>query len=193
MKILVSGGTKSGKSSYVFKGFASKKMLYYCSSGELSQDSTWTHFKNQSQSLRPFQWSVLEGCRDMDKVFESGESSDGLVFDCLTLWLSWSFQDWVKTLSYDITLPKALNEIDHLISLIQSFSKPLILITNEVGAGVVPSHPNARLFRNLLGTLNQKASDVCDTQIQMFHGQPLMIKPELKAFSSEALSKILQA
>jgi adenosylcobinamide kinase/adenosylcobinamide-phosphate guanylyltransferase len=92
-----------------------------------------------------------------------------VLVDCLTL--------WVSNLMVEYTDPGAISEkTGQLIESLQSAACPVILVTNEVGAGIVPDNPLARQFRDLMGQVNQQIAAGVDRVIWVVVGIPVTIK-----------------
>jgi len=92
--------------------------------------------------------------------------------DCLTLWLS--------NLMLDEADWRA--ETDTLLSTLSAQSAPVVLVSNEVGAGIVPENDLARAFRDAAGRLNQDVAAACDEVWLAVAGHPVKVKPNDTAF-----------
>ena len=92
--------------------------------------------------------------------------------DCLTLWLS-------NLLLQESSDPEAA--VDELIDALKVVDYPLVLVSNEVGGGIVPDNPLARKFRDLAGWANQSVASVCRTVTLVVAGLPVHLKQESKS------------
>jgi adenosylcobinamide kinase/adenosylcobinamide-phosphate guanylyltransferase len=95
------------------------------------------------------------------------------VVDCLTLWIA-----NLLAVRDDAGVRR---EIDVLGDVLAAAAFPVVLVSNEVGAGVVPADATARRFRDLLGTANQRLAAAVDRVVLMVAGQPLVVKPAPRA------------
>ncbi len=66
--------------------------------------------------------------------------------------------------------------VERLCETLRTLSTPIVLVSNEVGSGVIPSFPTGVLFRDILGELNQKVAQIADNVLIMFAGLPLALK-----------------
>ncbi len=96
--------------------------------------------------------------------------ADAVVIDCLTLWLS-------NLLCQDVSIEDALVRVDELLGAVADSSADVIVVTNEVGMGVVPPSPLGRAFRDLTGFAHQRLSAAADEVYWAVMGQILRIKP----------------
>jgi adenosylcobinamide kinase / adenosylcobinamide-phosphate guanylyltransferase len=94
-----------------------------------------------------------------------------VIIDCLTLWLSNLMAKWGED-EDSLRL-----EASQTVEFFKTFSVPTVIISNEVGWGIVPDNPLARNFRDLSGNLNQALAEVADRVILSVAGIPLVLKP----------------
>jgi adenosylcobinamide kinase / adenosylcobinamide-phosphate guanylyltransferase len=96
---------------------------------------------------RPAGWGTLE-IGDLDLVLDAARSWDAVLLDSLTLWVSARYEDEGET----------LREFDRFLEGAATLPTPLILVSDEVGLGVVPESGDGRRFRDALGLVNQRAA-----------------------------------
>jgi adenosylcobinamide kinase/adenosylcobinamide-phosphate guanylyltransferase len=98
---------------------------------------------------RPAGWGILE-VGNLDEVLKAAGKWDAVMLDSLTLWASAREED------------KALAEFDSFLAGVENLAVPLVLVSDEVGLGVVPETEAGRKFRDVLGLLNQRAAAVAE-------------------------------
>lgn len=163
MKVLVTGGVRSGKSGYAEALVAGEPAVTYVAPGPtLAEDSDpdWADRIGRHQERRPEHWTTLE-TRDLAGAL--AEPVGAVLVDCLGTWLAAVLDDadaWEKPRDELSTILGA--QLDPLVEAITAYDRPLVVVTNEVGLGVVPSHRSGRVFRDLLGTVNQAVGAACD-------------------------------
>ncbi len=90
------------------------------------------------------------------------------VIDCLTLWLS--------NLFFEVLEAEKLSEIENFIGALKEFSGNAIIVTNEVGWGIIPQDEISRMYQSELGILNHRTAQICDEVYMLISGIPLRIK-----------------
>lgn len=181
--ILVTGGARSGKSSFAeetAKAFG-KDILYIATSIPFDEEMRLRIQKHREQ--RPSHWETVEAHKDFAKHLE-GRLSDKAagMLDCITIMVSnLMFErnvDWLKLTSGDmVEIEEAVKvEIDKLLALLKGAAIPFILVTNELGMGVVPENALARLFRDIAGRVNQQIAKAADEVYFCVSGIPMKIK-----------------
>ena len=172
---LVIGGCRSGKSSHALHladrmGNVRKIFLATC----IPRDEEMHQRVTLHQAERGDGWIAVETPLFVSEAIRDiGPNADVLLVDCLTL--------WVSNLMMEQAEPDAPKDLlaAHTCRLIESLATaacPVILVTNEVGAGIVPDNPLARTFRDAVGQVNQQIAACVDQVIWMVAGIPLKIK-----------------
>jgi adenosylcobinamide kinase / adenosylcobinamide-phosphate guanylyltransferase len=154
MRILVTGGVRSGKSAHAEELLAGREDVRYVAAGPVSDDADWAARIRVHQARRPASWETVE---THDLATAMGTDRAVLV-DCLGTWLTAVVDEahlWEAP--SDEVLAHVLARADAV-----TLPEQAVLVTNEVGLGVVPEHRSGRLFRDLLGTLNQRFAAACD-------------------------------
>ena len=126
---------------------------------------------SKHQAQRDKSWITIDEPTDsisaMHKAKE--EKCSVAIIDCLTLWLT-------NLMLQEKTDKQILNKVDELANLLKKPPIPLVIVTNEVGAGIVPDNALARRFRDLQGKANQILAKNSTTVVMSFCGLPLLLK-----------------
>lgn len=167
--VFITGGARSGKSSFALKE-ASKikgKKAYIASAEALDEEMKERIEKHKER--RGKEWDTFEEpLRIADVIKEAISDYRVVVIDCLTLWLSNIMH---SNLNAD-------NEIENLINSLRftHHASHIYIVSNEVGMGIVPDNELARKFRDLAGILNRKVAAISDAVYLITAGIPLKIK-----------------
>jgi len=136
----------------------------------------------EHQKARPVAWSTFEatthvGSRILQKIGEA----QIVIIDCITLLISNIFFQHSDHTGEHIDTPlvekEVVAEIGELVNCIDRVNARFIIVTNEVGLGLVPANRMSRLYRDLLGRANQMLAQRADKVYLMVAGIPLLIKP----------------
>jgi len=168
--IFITGGCRSGKSRYALD-YANRhfsKKLFLATSEALDQEMA-QRIENHKRVRGPEWQTVEEPVEIANKIKEHGGDGKVILIDCLTLWLYNLLMRWDDD-------SRVIDETDKLINVIKQNPASFILVTNEVGLGIVPADPLSRRYRDLLGTMNQRIAAALDTVIFMVSGIPLFLK-----------------
>ncbi|HZK58102.1 MAG TPA: bifunctional adenosylcobinamide kinase/adenosylcobinamide-phosphate guanylyltransferase [Clostridia bacterium] len=178
MIMLITGGAKSGKSSF---GEALYKdnldVVYIATSG--NSDREMEEKIKAHRANRPKEWRTYEGNY---KLYNSIGKEKNYILDCITVLASNIMFDLSRDAEYiSFNLQKeivhtVLNEIRDLINVIRERGYNLVLITNEVGSSIVPEHHISRVFRDIQGKINQEVATLSDEVYLVCCGIPVKIK-----------------
>lgn len=167
-RILILGGARSGKSRLAEELAESVPgQRIYVATGQGLDDEMRERIAHH-QAARGSLWETREVPLDLVGAIER-ETGIGraVLVDCLTLWLS--------------NVLHAGRDPDHEADLlaegVRRAAGPLVLVSNEVGLGIVPATPLGRSFRDAQGRLNQRMAAVCDAVIFVVAGCPIRVKP----------------
>lgn len=127
---------------------------------------------------RPASWTTLETPSGLGRAIEkhAGDSQVILV-DCITLMVNAVFNLFGNNLDSDRLEEAVAAEIGELISCMKNSDRDFIIVTNEVGLGLVPDNEAGRYYRDILGRANSLLAAFCDEVYLMVSGLPLKIKP----------------
>ncbi|HET6152036.1 MAG TPA: bifunctional adenosylcobinamide kinase/adenosylcobinamide-phosphate guanylyltransferase [Marmoricola sp.] len=159
MKILVTGGVRSGKSRHAESLLAGPAT--YLAPGPSQDDADWAARIAAHRARRPAVWTTVES---PDLVGILSATAGDLIIDCLGTWLTAVLDE---DRLWDATAQEAGDRIGRLaaeasLALRARTTTTTVIVTNEVGLGVVPAHRSGRLFRDLLGVVNQELAAACD-------------------------------
>jgi adenosylcobinamide kinase/adenosylcobinamide-phosphate guanylyltransferase len=166
---LVIGGVRSGKSQHAESLLAqSHKQICYVATTAcaLNNDEMDKRIEKHKQQ-RPAHWRLIEETHDIASIIQSHTESDILLIECLTVWLSnliFSEKDTLKTQT--LALKDAL----------KNARCDVIMVSNEVGLGVIPMHKLSRQFIDEAGLLHQHIAALCDRVTLVTAGIPQLIK-----------------
>jgi adenosylcobinamide kinase/adenosylcobinamide-phosphate guanylyltransferase len=162
---LITGGASSGKSRYACRraSEAGERVLYVATC--VARDDAMRAKVKRHQEERPASWQTCERARGVAAALGAG--FDAAVVDCLTLLISQMLVDGRPE-------PEILAEIEALAATRPGY--PVFIVTNEVGAGVIPANELARSFAVLQGRANQLVAARADAVVWMVSGQPLQVK-----------------
>ena len=177
---LVLGGARSGKSQYGERlALETGLTPIYIATAEARDAEMQTRIGHH-RDQRDERWSTLEEPLDLASII-AGQSDPARVLfvDCLTLWLS-------NHLEHGCDLEQ---ESDALCAALAEATGPVILISNEVGQGIVPTNALARQFRDEAGRLHQKVAAICTDVSFIIAGLTLPLKRDGLAIDLALLSK----
>ena len=166
MRVLVTGGVRSGKSTHAESLLAGRSAVTYVAAGPVPgpDDPEWAERVAAHVARRPDSWSTLENA-DLGAVLGGDQP---FLVDCLGTWLSAQLDElgWV--------VDGLGARVEDLVAAVQGCTE-VVVVTNEVGAGVVPELRSGRLFRDQLGLLNQRVAAVCHEVHLVVAGRVLVL------------------
>ncbi|RDH81590.1 MAG: bifunctional adenosylcobinamide kinase/adenosylcobinamide-phosphate guanylyltransferase [endosymbiont of Galathealinum brachiosum] len=169
MKQFILGGARSGKSTYAEQlAKASDKKVIYIATATAGDEEMSQRIRLHQQQ-RPEHWQLIEEPVNLpDVLIENNNPGNCLLIDCLTLWLS----NCMAIDDEDFVLQKQ----NELINVITELKSDLILVSNEVGQGIVPMSELGRKFVDESGRLHQKIAQVCERVVFITAGLPQVLK-----------------
>jgi adenosyl cobinamide kinase/adenosyl cobinamide phosphate guanylyltransferase len=174
-KILITGGCRCGKSTYALNLAEGHTNRVFMATAE-ARDREMAERIERHKRQRNNTWRTIEEPLELAGSLAREMGPGGLVvIDCLTLWLS-------NLLVRGDTCESIMDKVNTLTEMIQDTPGNLIVITNEVGWGIVPEHELARQFRDLAGFANQRLAEVCSRVVLMVSGLPVIIKGESRLY-----------
>jgi adenosylcobinamide kinase/adenosylcobinamide-phosphate guanylyltransferase len=177
---LVLGGARSGKSTYAEALAASLgRRVLYVATAEALDDEMLARVTSH-QARRPAEWLTLEAPLNVGAALQAwpdAASADVILLDCLTLLVSNAIlADETDAPDADAAWAKVQAELDALLAAHRRLGAHLIVVSNEVGLGIVPPYPLGRVYRDCLGWANQALARVADRVIFMIAGLPVALK-----------------
>ncbi|OAF10597.1 adenosylcobinamide kinase/adenosylcobinamide phosphate guanyltransferase [Bradyrhizobium centrolobii] len=164
--ILITGGARSGKSRRAearARSFAGQPV--YIATAE-ALDAEMAERIAHHRARRGTDWIEREEPLDLVQALTETDGGGGRLVDCLTLWLSnllHAERDWSR-------------EVAQLADALPRLKSPVVLVTNEVGLGIVPDNALARVFRDAAGIMNQSIAAVADEVEFVVAGLPMKLK-----------------
>jgi adenosylcobinamide kinase/adenosylcobinamide-phosphate guanylyltransferase len=164
--ILITGGARSGKSVRAevrAKAFAGKP-VYVATAEALDAEMRERIAKHRAR--RGGEWIERETPLELVPALKATDGGGARLVDCLTLWLSnlmHAERDWST-------------ETTHLAETLRAQKSPVVLVTNEVGLGIVPDNALARQFRDAAGIMNQMIAQAADEVDFVVAGLPMRVK-----------------
>jgi adenosylcobinamide kinase / adenosylcobinamide-phosphate guanylyltransferase len=173
-RTLVLGGTRSGKSRHAEDLLPAQAPVCYVATARVDpSDAEWTARIDAHRSRRPPEWDTVE-TTDVAGLIRAGEDPMVLVDD-LGNWLSCVLDD-AGAWTADALPPAVFRQVVELVETVASSTCRVVLVSSEVGLGVVPGTRAGRLFRDELGSLNSALAAVCDEVVLLVAGLPLRLK-----------------
>ncbi|MDQ2884471.1 MAG: bifunctional adenosylcobinamide kinase/adenosylcobinamide-phosphate guanylyltransferase [Chloroflexota bacterium] len=181
--ILVLGGVRSGKSTFAEQlARRSGRRVAFIATATAGDDDMQARIQRH-QSVRPQGWHTIEEPLDLARaVHAAAEVADVLLLDCITLWVSnWLFaQEGIndEEVVSERYYAGALAQIDALLEAFSTLTgqKTLVMVTNEVGLGIVPAYALGRIYRDVLGLVNQRLAAASERVYLMVAGLGVDIK-----------------
>ncbi|MER7534530.1 bifunctional adenosylcobinamide kinase/adenosylcobinamide-phosphate guanylyltransferase [Streptomyces sp. NPDC097704] len=177
-RTLVTGGARSGKSVEAERRLETfPEVLYVATGGTREGDPEWAERVGLHRERRPGSWRTAETCELVPLLAE--EDGPALLVDCLSLWLTdamdragaWDDETWAN--GGQAALRERTAE---LVAAVRATSRTVVVVTNEVGSGVVPATAAGRRFRDELGRLNAAFADECEQVVLVVAGQAIVLR-----------------
>jgi adenosylcobinamide kinase / adenosylcobinamide-phosphate guanylyltransferase len=168
--VFITGGARSGKSRLAEElALKHGAPLVYIATGAAG-DGDMAERIDRHRARRGPDWLTVEEPLDLAGAISAAEGEcTAMLVDCITLWLT------NLLLKYD-DASTVLKEVERLVRLLPTLKTPLLLVSNEVGLGIVPENRLARTFRDLAGEANELLAGASQEVYVMFSGLPLKLK-----------------
>ncbi|MBL1351845.1 MAG: bifunctional adenosylcobinamide kinase/adenosylcobinamide-phosphate guanylyltransferase [Zetaproteobacteria bacterium] len=167
---LILGGARSGKSmraeSLVKQ--SGKHVVYLATAPHIKHDEAWQQRIEHHRSRRPDDWQCVEETLNIGDILTSYSNKHIILVDCMTLWLSnviWKKRD----------VHEAVRSLCATLKVAQA---DVVMVSNELGMGLVPETALSRIFRDEQGRLNQHLAALSEQVEFVVAGLPMMVKGE---------------
>jgi adenosylcobinamide kinase / adenosylcobinamide-phosphate guanylyltransferase len=181
--IFITGGARSGKSRFAEQLLKGEDKVLYVATG-IAFDEEMKDRIAKHRSSRNNKWQTVEAYRDLDKVLPAEiKDKNFILLDCVTIMVS-NIMLLEKEINWDNAPPDIVNSIENevhaefkkLLQTAKGFSGKTIVVSNELGMGVVPPSPLGRHYRDIAGRMNQLVADAAETVYFVVSGISLKIK-----------------
>ncbi len=179
---LILGGARSGKSSFAERLAAKRGMRVVYIATAQALDAEMSERIEAHKGKRPASWKTIEIPTQVGQTIqEQSIQADVILLDCMTLLVS----NLILKAAPDVDEPdekaataSAETEVSQLLAAVQQTQAEWIIVSNEVGMGLVPPYPLGRVFRDLLGWANQRLASRSDEVYLMVAGIPMRLVPD---------------
>lgn len=172
--ILITGGARSGKSRHaqqLGESLPGKKL--FIATCPVTDAEIGQRIERHRQDRQGAGWQTVEETVNLAQVLADNSAPEVALIDCLTLWINnMLFIDAANMLDEDAVSV----QVSKLLAACAARAGVVIMVTNEVGLGIVPENPLARRYRDLVGRCNQEIAAVADKVITSICGIPVTIK-----------------
>jgi adenosylcobinamide kinase/adenosylcobinamide-phosphate guanylyltransferase len=168
--VLVLGGARSGKSAYALQRAQEwEGRLIYLATAEGKDEEMRKRIARHRARRRSRRWETIEEPLEVVwQLKEMDEAIGAVVLDCVTLWVSNALLNHQQE--------ELENQVSELVEEVPLLPFHILVVSNEVGLGLVPDTPLGREYRDLLGSVNQRLAQVCKEVVFMAAGLPLKLK-----------------
>ena len=177
---LILGGARSGKSSYAEMLAAQRgQRIAYVATAQAWDDEMALRIANH-RAQRPAHWTTLEAPLQTGAAIAAAEETangwDVVLVDCLTLLANNVMLPLPEPVDAGVAEEALRVEIEGLLAAYAASQASWIVVSNEVGLGIVPAYPLGRVYRDALGRANQQLADMADEVLFMVAGLPMRVK-----------------
>lgn len=191
MIALVTGGAKSGKSSFAERyvmhlAESNNEGALYIATAQVYDDEMRTRLRRhrERRDRSGFAWETIEEPYELAAALRTAPNWRIVLVDCLTLWAS----NWLLSYEREADWENLVrNKIEELADALVLRQGTTILVTNEVGSGIVPEYPLGRYYRDVAGGMNQRLASMSDQVFLVTAGIPVELSSMAFRFGGERL------
>lgn len=173
MRTLVLGGARSGKSAHAEGLLTDDTATYVATARRIPGDTDWDARIARHIDRRPPGWRTVETAEVADLLREAKAADPPILVDDLATWLTGELDD---AHAWDGPVEPVRRRVAELVTAVARCPAPLVLVSAEVGLGVVPQTHSGRLFRDELGGLNAAVAQACTEVLLLVAGLPVRLK-----------------
>jgi len=166
------GGCRSGKSRYaleIARNLPADQRIFIATAVPIDEEMQARIVQHQAE--RGKEWATVEAPLKLPEAIQThGQKTEHVVLvDCLTFWINNLLVESAESLAFQMQIPR-------LVEALEGARCPVLLVSNEVGAGIVPENPLARTFRDAVGSMNQAVAASAASVFWVVAGIPIPIK-----------------
>lgn len=180
--ILVLGGARAGKSAFAEQLIGSYgRRILYVATAEAKDDEMRTRIQSH-RAQRPATWMTLEAPTEVGaRLIDAKPAADAILLDCLTLlvtnvMLMYEGEGAEGSIAEAVAEAAVNAEIEALLDTQSQLGLPMVVVSNEVGMGLVPPYPLGRFYRDVLGRANQRLAAAANQAYLLVAGLPITLK-----------------
>ncbi|MEV0543433.1 bifunctional adenosylcobinamide kinase/adenosylcobinamide-phosphate guanylyltransferase [Nocardia salmonicida] len=170
-RILVLGGARSGKSAYAEALLTDAPAVRYLATAVL--DAADLDFADRiavHRDRRPAHWTTVE---NTEPAMVLATETPATLLDDIGTWITARLD---ARMAWDAPRGTVAPDCDELVAAVAAYRQRLVIVSPEVGMGVIPATRSGRLFRDEIGTLNQRLAQACDEAYLIVAGLPIRLK-----------------
>jgi len=180
--VLITGGARSGKSRFAQElAIRVNESVLFVATAQAGDEEMQERIQRHKEA-RPASWKTLEATTNIgSQISQKIAGARVVIIDCITLLINNIFSQYSHPNGEQTAAPliegKVIGEINELVECINKTDATFIIVTNEIGLGLVPISRIGRLYRDFMGKANQRLAQEAEEVYVMVAGLPVQIKP----------------
>ena len=174
--IFVLGGARSGKSRYAQDLVQTNGGCALFVATATAGDDEMQARIAAHQASRPRHWRTLEVVRHVGNAIATADAAEWVILDCMTLLCSNILMDFPEPVDADLYSAELDQEVVEILVAYEKSAAEWLIVSNEVGLGLVPPYPLGRTYRDGIGKANQQLARAADVVLLMVAGIPMCVK-----------------